>query len=352
MMIQNYLRIASRNILKRKLYSFINAFGLSIGLAFGMLIYLFISDERSFDQFHVNKDRIYRLEQKTYDVHDRNPDSEFNRSASLPLPLLNAVKDEIPEVEYGTHFATGRRGAMRYGEKVFTEEYALVEADFFRMFTFPLLEGNRQKLFTSKNEVVITPQIAKKYFGETSPLGKEISLFMEGEKIFTVAGVIQSPPSNSSLDFGVLVPMENAPEFNRGITEWSNFAYPTFIQLGKSTSPTLLNSKLEAVIQKYMGDKLARWQQQDNVPKEVKYFELELSNLSDVHLNTNVGWDKVSDPKYSLILGGMALLILIIACINYISLALTSSTSRRLEIGIRKVVGAQRNQHVYKFGIE
>jgi putative ABC transport system permease protein len=352
MMIQSYFRIALRNILKRKLYSFINAFGLSIGLAFCMLIYAFISDEKSFDQFHVNKDRIYRLEQKTYDARDRNPEGDYNYSASLPLPLLGALKDEIPEVEYGTHFTSGRRGAMRYGDKVFTEEYVLVDRDFFKMFSFPLLQGNREKLFTGKNEIVLTPEIATKYFGAESPLGKEITLFLEDEKVFTVAGVIEAPPSNSSLNFTILIPMENAPEFKEGMNQWSNFAYPTFIQLSQPATPSLLAGKLETVIQKYMGDKLARWMQQDNVPKDVKYFELQLSNLSDIHLNTNVSWERVSDPKYSLILGAIALLILLIACINYISLALTSSTSRRLEVGIRKVAGAQRNQLVYQFGIE
>jgi putative ABC transport system permease protein len=352
MMIQSYLRIAYRNILKRKLYSFINAFGLSIGLAFCMLIYLYILDEKSFDQFHTNKDQIYRLDRKTYDAHDRDPENDFNYSAYLPLPLLTAVREELPEVKYGTHFVTGRTGALRFGEKVFTEEYTMIEADFFEMFSFPLLEGNPKKLFTSKNEIVLTPGIAKKYFGDESPLGKEITLFIEGEKVFTVTGVIQPPPSNSSLVFQILVPIENAPEYQRNITGWSNFGYPTFIQLAENANPALLNSKLEGVIQKYMGDKLAKWQQQDNVPKGIKYFEMQLSGLSDIHLNTTVSWERVSNPKYAFILGGMALLILIIACINYISLALTASTSRRLEVGIRKVAGAQRNQLVYQFGIE
>lgn len=352
MIVQSYVRIAFRNILKRKLYSFINAFGLSIGLAFCMLIFLFISDEKSFDEFHANKAQIYRLEQKTYDLRDRNPESDFVYSAHLPLPLLNAVKEEVPEVQYGTHFVSGRRGAMNFRDKVFTEEYVLIEKDFFKMFSFQLLEGNREQLFRLRNEVVITPAIAEKYFGKESALGKEITLFVGEEKTFIVSGVIEPPPSNSSLMFDVLVPIENIPGFEIANGEWSNFAYPTFVQLEQNANVALLSSKLERVVEKYMGERLKRWQQQDNVPKDVKYFEMNFTNLTDIHLNTNISWVRVSDPKYSFILGGMALLILIIACINYIALALTASTSRRMEVGIRKVAGAQRSQLVYQFGIE
>ena len=352
MMIQSYVRIALRNIQKRKLYSLINAFGLSIALAFCMLIYMFIADEKSFDKFHVNKDLIYRVEQKRYDVRDRNVDSDYNYSAHLPMPLLNALKAELPEVQLGTHFVSDRTGAMTVGDKVFTEEYTLVGRDFFNMFSFDLVEGNREKLFFSPNEIVLTPEVAKKYFGNESPLGKEISLFMDGEKSFTVTGVIEAPPANSSIDFSVLVPIESTSDFQQGVTEWGNFAYPTFVQLANNSSSSELNSKLEAVIQKYMGDRLERWQKEDNVPQGVKYFELQLTNLKDIHLNTNVSWERSSDPMYSYILSGMALLILIIACINYISLALTASTSRRMEVGIRKVAGAHRTQLVYQFGIE
>jgi putative ABC transport system permease protein len=351
-MIRSYFKSATRNIVKRKLYSFINAFGLSIGLAFCILIYLFIDDEKSFDRFHTNKDRIYRLDQKAYDIHGRDPESEYNYSAYIPLPLSEAVKNEIPEVEFATHFNSGREGAMRYGDKVFTEKYALVEGDFFQMFSFRLIQGNKEKLFTSKNEVVITPALAKKYFGEEPPLGKEIELFMEGEKLFTVTGIIETPPANSSLDFTLLVPMENDPGYEANMKQWGNFSYPTFIQLSKNASANGLQAKLDQVIQKYMGDKIEKWSKEDKVPKGIKVLQFEPTNLTDIHLKTNVGWHKVSDPKYSFILGGIALLILIIACINYISLALTSSTSRRIEVGIRKVIGAQRNQLVYQFGFE
>jgi putative ABC transport system permease protein len=351
-MIRNYVKVAVRNIAKRKMYSFINAFGLSIGLAFCMLIYLFILDENSFDQFHENKSTIYRLEEKSYDSWQQDSLHPYNYSAYLPLPLLNALKDELPEVQFATHFNPDYTGAMKYGDKVFTESFALVDADFFKMFSFELLSGSRDKLFDTKGEIVLTPQIAAKYFGDEDPVGKTVSLFINGERNFTVAAVIQSPPGNSSLDFKMLVPMQNHPAYERNINSWGNFGYPSFIQVLNNVDTSRLAAKFDQVITKYMGSKLEEWRKEGNAPGDVKMFELDFTALSDIHLNKKISWHKVSDSQYSLILGGIALLILVIACINYISLALTTSASRRIEVGVRKVAGAQRMQLTYQFAFE
>src|SRR5687768_10277667 len=129
-MIGNYLKIASRNILKRKLYSFINAFGLSIGIAFCILIYLFIQDEKSFDQFHANKNQIYRMEAKG---NSKNPS---RRDAALQLGLRNVLKEEVPQIKYATRFNTGRTVVLQYRDKIFSEKIAYVDGDFFKMFSF------------------------------------------------------------------------------------------------------------------------------------------------------------------------------------------------------------------------
>jgi putative ABC transport system permease protein len=351
-MVKNYIKVARRNMMKRKLYSFINAFGLSIGIAFCMLIFLYIEDERSFDQFHTNKHRIYRLEEKSYDVWQPDPSRPYNESAYLPSPLLQAVKDEVPEVQYGTRFNDGWNGAMRYQDKVFTEKFALADADFFKMFSFRLLKGNREKLFQNPNEIVITPEIAEKYFGKENPLGKTVSLFLGKEKLFTVTGVIEGPPANSSIDFKMLVPIQSKPNYEADLTKWGNFSYPMFIQLSENADATQLAGKFDQVVNKYMGDRLVKWRKEGNVPDSVKVFELKYTALPDIHMKTSIGWHKVSNPQYALILGGIALLILIIACINYVSLALTTSTSRRVEVGVRKVVGADRKEIIFQFGFE
>jgi len=354
-MIGNYFKVASRNILKRKTYSFINAFGLSVGIAFCILIFLFIMDEKSFDQFHANKNQIYRLEEKSYDTYPQNANDPYFRSAYLMKGLLQAVKDELPEVTLGTRFNSGHHGIVRHDDKIFTEkEIAYVDGDFFKMFSFKLIAGNQDRIFKGKLETVITPAVAKKYFGEESPLGKTLRVDVEGDKEFIVTGLIESAPANSSIKYDILLPQENSPYYDRNVNQWGNFNTPTFVQLVPNTDLEKFKSNLDKAIQKHMGDKLEKWRKQaaTPVPADVKMLEIEFTQLPDWHLKKEINWDKVSDPQYSWILGGIAALILLIAGINYISLALTTSAARKTEVGIRKVAGAQRQQLVWQFSIE
>jgi putative ABC transport system permease protein len=353
-MLGNYLKVAVRNIQKRKLYSFINAFGLSIGIAFCMLIYLFIMDERSFDQFHENKSNIYRIEEKSYDTWMHDSPDPYRRSAWLQTGLKQVLKDELPEVIRATRYNHGEKAVFRYGEKVFTETLTYVDGDFFSMFSFRLLKGNSDQLFKNKSEVVITPAIAQKYFGSEEPIGKTILIGEENETSYMIVGVIEPHPAHSSIQYQILLPQENRWGYERNMEQWGNFNTPTFVQLRPDADLVTFKSNLDRITEKYMGDRLKKWREESTVPipATAKMLEYEFTPLPAWHLKTSISWDKVSDPKYSMILSGIALLILMIACINYISLALTTSASRKTEVGIRKVVGAQRNQLVYQFGFE
>ncbi len=352
-MVGNYFKVAIRNIQKRRLYSFINAFGLSIGIAFCMLIYLFIMDEKSFDQFHENKSQIYRIEEKSFDTWMHDSPDPYRRSAWLQTGLKQVLKDELPEVIRATRY-NDERSVFRYGEKVFTESLTYVDADFFSMFSFRLLKGNPEKLFKNKSEAVITPAIAKKYFGEEDPIGKTILIGSENETSYIIVGLIEPHPANSSIQYQILLPQENRWGYERNMQQWGNFNTPTFVQLRQDADLVSFKTNLDKMTEKYMGDRLKKWREESTVPipAEAKMLEYEFTPLTDWHLKTSISWDKVSDPKYSMILSGIALLILLIACINYISLALTTSASRKTEVGIRKVVGAQRNQLIYQFGFE
>ena len=353
-MIRNYLSVALRNILRHKLYSFINAFGLSVGIAFCVLIFLYIQDERSFDKFHENKDRIFRMEVKTFNTRQPNPDKPFNTHAWMQIGLQPALKEEFPEVEYATRFNPDNEYMFRFGDKVFTEKITFTDGDFFKMFSFRLLSGNADKLFKSPQEVVLTPAIATKYFGEEDPLGKTIIIDIMGEKSFEVTGIIESPPANSSLDFSILIPTQNRWGYERHVTEWSNYNSPTFVQLASNANLKVFDRNLSKLLEKNLGTQLEKWRKESSihVPDDVRLVDFVYTALPDMHLKTEIGWTRVSDPQYSIILGGLATLILIIACINYVSLALTSSVSRRTEVGVRKVVGAQKSQLVYQFGLE
>lgn len=351
-MLSSYFKIAIRSIQKRKLYSFINAVGLSIGIAFCILIYLFIQDEKSFDQFHSNKDRIFRMEEKGYERWSEDKEYPYRHSAYLQVGLKQALKDELPEVELATRYNSGARGIVRYGEKVFTEKLTYVDADFFKMFSFPLISGNIDQLFKNKHEVVITPEIAEKYFNDEDPIGKTMDIDYNGVATYTVTGIIEKAPANSSLSFEILIPQENRPFYERNLTQWGNYSTPTFVQLTKGADMHQFRENIDKVVEKYLAEDIQKWRERENIPEDIKLLEIQYSNLSDIHLKTLVSWQKVSDPQYSLILGGIAVLILLIACINYISLALTTSTARRTEVGIRKTAGAQKNQLVYQFGFE
>ncbi len=353
-MIGNYFKVASRNIQKRKFYSFINAFGLSIGLAFCMLISLYIQDEKEFDQFHANKSDIYRIEEKSFDTWKHDSPDPYRKSAWIQTGLAPTLKEELPEVQYATRYNRGDRGIFRYDDKVFTEELTYVDADFFKMFSFTLKQGTADRIFMDKSEIVLTPAIVKKYFGDEDPIGKTIRIDNEGEKSYTVTGVIEPPPANSSLHFEILLPQENRIYYDRNLTNWGNFNTPTFVQLVPNADLTTFKTNLDKVVEKHMSKRLEEWRKEATVPipAEAKMLEYTFTQLPEVHLKKEISWEKVSDPQYSWILGGIAVLIMLIACINYISLSLTTSASRRIEVGVRKVVGAQRNQLVYQFSFE
>lgn len=353
-MVANYFKVAARNIQKRKFYSFINAFGLSIGLAFCMLITLYIQDEKEYDQIHANKNQIYRLEEKSFDTWQHDQPDPYRRSAWLQSALGPTLKEELPEVEYVTRFNDGNRAIFRYGEKVFTERLTYVDKDFFSMFSFQLIKGNAEKIFLDKSEIVLTPAIAEKYFGDEDPIGKMIELDNNGKKSYTVTGVIEPPPAQSSLTYAILLPQENRNYYDHGMKQWGNFSTPTFVQLRADADLTGFKTNLDKIVEKYMSEMLERWRKEAAVPipAEATMLEYEFTPLTEIHLKKEISWEKVSDPQYSLILGGIALLIMLIACINYISLSLTTSASRRVEVGVRKVVGAQRNQLVYQFSFE
>lgn len=351
-MIGNYIKVASRNIARRKLYSFINAFGLSVAIAFCTLIYLFVQDERSFDQFHVNKDYIYRIHDTDFnpDKYKKGQADPYDRFAYLPAPLGTTALAELAEVQYMTRFSQGE-GVMRYRDKIFKQRYTNADSGFFRMFSFPVVAGDHEHLFRNLSDAVLTRETAKKYFGDEDPIGKIFTIEMQGEKTMRVAAVVEAPPANSSIQFEMILPIEMNPGFISNRDRWSNYSYPTFIQVYPGTSIVSLQDNLNRLYQKYVPAETREWRERNLVPG-FKPYEYGITALPEIHLRKDVDWQKVSDPQYSWILGGIAVLILVIACINYISLALTTSASRRIEVGIRKVVGAYRKQLVQQFGFE
>lgn len=354
-MVGNYLKVASRNIVKRKLYSFINAFGLSIAIAFCTLIYLFVQDEKSFDQFHENRGQIYQILTSNFDQDKFKEGDNFPYSSNpyMPGKLGDVLQEEFSEIQYMTHFNNYNEGVMRYNNKNFTQRYASVDTGFFKMFSFKIISGDAKKPLRSITDAVLTKEVAQKYFDNEDPIGKTFTIDSDGSVAsFSVTAIIETPPENSSLNYGMLVLMDAIPWYLRSRENWGNSSFPTFVQLHPGSSTTQLKIHLDSTMNKYLAKNKASWRDWLKPPAGVEPRLFTFQNLSDIHMAKDINWDKVSDPMYSWILSGIAILILAIACINYISLSLTTSASRRVEVGIRKVVGAQKKQIAWQFTFE
>jgi putative ABC transport system permease protein len=207
-MFKNYLKIALRNILRNKGHSFIKIFGLSIGIAACIMIYLFVVDEFSFDKFHENGDRLFRVVQITY---DKDTGKETGFQEYMPTPVGPELKKSFSEIKHQTRYVTGS-GVVRYKDKIFQENLSLADSPFFEMFTFPLVYGDPESALSDDHGMVLSRASAKKYFDEEDPRGETLTVaFGKVKKDFTVTGVAEDVPPNSSLQFDILIPFDNLP---------------------------------------------------------------------------------------------------------------------------------------------
>jgi putative ABC transport system permease protein len=358
-MLKNYLKIAFRNLKKQKLYSFINVLGLAMGVAACLVIFLFIQHEYSFDRFHDKADRIYRLEEIRYQKQGvsvqtksmfdtRAPEGVFT-SAYLPLPMGPVLENRFPEIERVVRMSSSN-GLVRRDDIVFEESITFVDSTFFEMFSFPLVRGEAASVLNTPGSVVITWDMAKKYFGNESPVGQELVVKLQNkEKVYTVTGVADNPPANSSFPFDILIPIQNRPFYDMHIDRWTSFNTPLFLELLPGTDVSKLKEKLDAFAHERFKADMESMRTRLGLPEDARVFELALTPLNEIHLKASVEWPRVSNPLYSYILGGIAILILLIACINYVMLALARSSGRVLEVGIRKASGARSRQIATQF---
>jgi len=348
-MLKNYLKIALRNLLRQKLYAFINIFGLALGVACCLLILLFVEHEWSFDKFHAKADRLYRAV-----LVEHNAKGGVEGMSYQPLPLGSTLAAEYPEIEQTIRIYTGG-GAVSYGDKHFAEGFIFTDPAFFEVFDFPLLRGDRARALADPNSVVITRRMAEKYFGAEDPIGKQlITKNWRGQVDVIVTGVAENPPDNSSIRFDFAMHITKFPQYERNLTRWRNFNGSVYALLKAGAESKTLESKLPAFVTKYWGDMRKENQERGTLAKGDEALQLRLQPMPAMHLDTSVGSSRepVSNPMYAMILAGIAVLVLAIACINFITLALGRSTSRAREVGMRKVLGAVRLQLARQFGGE
>jgi len=338
-MLKNYIKITLRNIRKYKGYAFINTAGLAIGMACCILIVLYIQSEFSFDKYHEKSERIYLLKR-----HGLYGGKELTSSSNNALSAVYMKKD-FPEVENAVRIGFMPDPTVRYQEKKFYVGRALYADDsFFEIFTSPILRGDPKTALKAPFSVVITEEMAERYFGAEDPLGK--SLRFNNQDDYTVTGVVKNVPRNSHLVFDMLCSFQTQysqnPKGHPFLDDFISNTFWTYVLLEKGADPRVLEAKFPEFIEKYGGKRLKF------IGSTMEYF---LMPLTRIHLQTPLSGERtgIGAILYIYIFSLIAVVILIIACINFMNLATARSTRRAQEVGMRKVLGAGKGALVRQF---
>jgi putative ABC transport system permease protein len=338
-MFKNYVKIAIRNLLRNKLYSFLNITGLAIGIACCVLILLYVQDELSFDRFHEKADRIFRV-----NTHFVIPERTMHFATTAHVQG-KMFKDEYPEVENYVRFNHYEsRTVIRYKENTFYEEkFIFADNTLFDVFSFKLIKGNPKDALVKPNSLVITEEMAEKYFGSDDPLGKDLRVNID--TLFKVTGVMENIPKTSHIRpdfFASFSTLNLEPTGNAAQDMLSNIDYLTYILLREGADYKEFEQKLVGFIDKYIGAVLK------GLGGSAR---LEVQPLTRIYLHSDLDseLERTGDISYVYLFSGIGLFILLLACLNFMNLATARSANRAKEVGLRKVVGAQRFQLIKQF---
>lgn len=334
-MLKFNFKIAWRNIYKNKVFSSINIIGLALSIACCLAISMYIWEQTHYDVFHSNEKYTYRITNK------QNQAGKLYLTATTPGPLAPALQKDLPELENTVRFGNWS-GLLKNGNKVYEEKNVqITENSIFSVFNFPLLKGNAKTALLAADEIVITEKIAVKYFGKywrnnPSLLGQIFTL--NGDLNFKLAGVAANTPENSSIQFDVLLPIAFLFKIDKWSNKWGSNNYHTYVQLKPGTNVAAFENKLAKQLKVYKPDT-------DDI--------LQLQPLSKQYLYSKfdffTDWGKRGDIKYVNIFLGVGLLLLLIACVNFVNLSTARSLKRSMEVGVRKVTGASRKQLIFQF---
>jgi putative ABC transport system permease protein len=347
-MLSNYIKIAWRNLLRNKVFSFINITGLALGMATCLLIGLYVYHELSYDRFHAKADRIVRV---TFRANMNG--NKINEAHVMP-PTAQSLLHDYPEVLEATRLRHAGELLLKKGNDLVRENaVAFADANFFDVFSFPLVNGNPKTALLRPNTVVITEKMARKYFGDANPIGKTLS--PKGSKqALQITGVMADFPDNSHVHFDFLMAMAGLDEAKA--TSWMQSEFYTYLVLPVGYDYKQLEAKLPQAVEKYMGPEI---QQAFGMPF-IKFREagndlgLKLQPLTDIHLHSDFAYDlsPSGDIRYVYGFGAIAVFMLLIAAFNFMNLSTAGATKRAAEVGIRKVMGSVRSALVWQFLVE
>src|SRR5665213_87810 len=346
-MIKNYLRSAWRNMARHKFTAFINIFGLTVGLTCCLLIVTYVINERSYDKFNKNADDIYRVTRIFYSA----PNVESLHLSSIAPPFGPRLVSAFSDIKEMTRMLPNGTISFRYKEKLFNEEHAFfADEKFFDFFSVPILEGDKRKGLSEPYSVMLTPAIAKKYFGDADPMNKTVILD-NNKHAFKVTGIFSDFPVNSHMHPDILLSFNTLKDAaiygeKQLATNFGNNSCYTYLMFQKNYNVARIRAQLPDFLDKYVNFQ--------GMPGNIKTHQvtaLTLQKLTDIHLTSHLDDEIEENGSASrvYIFSAIALFILLIACINYMNLSTARSALRAREIGIRKVVGAERKEIIAQF---
>lgn len=344
-MIRNFLKIAFRNILKEKFYSFINILGLTIGITGALFVIIYITDELSYDRFHSRIDQMYRVW-----INGKIAGQEFKGIWTSP-PVAFAFEEEIPEVEEACRINLMNDIIFRYEDNVFTEdEVFYADSNFFQFFNFQLLQGDPLTALKDPNSIVLTESLAQKYFGKELALGKVV-LVGNDKSAFKVTGICADTPHNSHFYFSSLLSMSTM-DFSRS-TSWTSNSFQSYLILHPESDLEEVQAKMREITKKYVGPELQQFMgvSYDEFEEQGGLYGFFLQPVKDIHLHSHLDGELQpnSDISYLYIFGAIGLFILMIACINFMNMSTARSAGRAKEVGLRKTLGSMKSQLIFQF---
>ena len=342
-MLTNYLKIAFRNLWKRKLFSGINLLGLGIAIAASLLLFLTTLHEFSYDRFHENADQIYRV------YLEENLSTGVDRQSNMQVPLMPAILETFPEMEYASRWKNSG-GIVQFGDNVTGASFRYADEGFFQMFSFTFLQGDPATALQNLNGVVLPERSVKRLFKDQNPIGKTLTVIDAGKRMsMQVTGVVEDTPENSSLELGLIMRFENDPEYEQDKDNWDNFSHDTYVLLPDNMSQAQFEEKVKEIVHTYMAEEVDLIKNDGGIADaEGEYLRFRLQALKDIHFNTLLSGSSMR-KAFPIGLFVIGLFILFIACFNFVNLTLGSSLTRAKEVGVRKVLGANRRQVMAQF---
>ncbi|KZS38050.1 ABC transporter permease [Aquimarina aggregata] len=340
-MFKNHIIIAWRNLLKNKAFTLLNIVGLSVAIGVAILLSMAAFFELSYDNFHKKGDTVYQL----YSDWQIPGGNDIN--VPQPMPLATALKDEVPGISKISRYLDGHT-LLLHNKKELTVDMTWVDPDFFSIFSFPLETGNQDTLLQEANTVVMTNKMATTIFGNSDVIGKTIDLLIKGKKTpFVITAILKDVPDNSTIQIGVLGNFKDSPRYHEVKNRWDHSNHEVYMELQEGVSVSQFEKSTRSLVNLHFKEEIENTKRDGASPDENGQFvQLKLNSFKDAHFSNYKKNEVVVSRALPYVILGIAILLLFIACVNFVNMSIAKSTNRLQEIGMRKTLGAGK-KHVF-----